>query len=192
MNVVIIKGHPNKKSYNYAIAESFKKGCTKNTTHKIDAIDIIDFDFNLNIDFNKHDDQPIEQDILTAQEKIKQADHIVWIYPLWWGTMPALLKGFIDRVFTPGFAFKYREDGSGKWDKLLTGKTSEIICTIDYPIWALKWVYAEAGVKVMRNMILKFCGIKTKRTTYLGPIINSTPEQREKWLLQIEKLASRF
>jgi putative NADPH-quinone reductase len=127
----------------------------------------------------------MEADLITAQEKIKTADHIVWIYPLWWGMMPAIMKGFIDRVFVPGFAFKYHQNSS-KWDKLLKGKTTEIICTLDYPVFVFKLFFGEGGVKVMRKMVLDFCGLKTTKTTYIGQIKPSTPEQRKEWLHKVE------
>jgi putative NADPH-quinone reductase len=76
----------------------------------------------------------LEPDLLAAWEKILWAEHLVWIYPIWWGSMPAILKGFIDRLFLLGFAFKKKEN-SVWWDKLLTGKSARIITTLDQPKW---------------------------------------------------------
>ena len=78
--------------------------------------------------------QELETDPVHAQELIKWADHLVFVYPLWWATMPALLKGFLDRTLLPDFAFKYRPN-SPFWDKDLTGKTARMIITMDAPVW---------------------------------------------------------
>ncbi|MBI3138635.1 MAG: NAD(P)H-dependent oxidoreductase [Sphingobacteriales bacterium] len=184
--ILIINGHPNTESYNYALQASFKKGLLSSGKHSLAEINVAELSFYPNLDKGYSTGMEMEPDLIDAQRKIKEADHIVWIFPLWWGTMPALLKGFIDRVFVPGFAFKYRS-GSSLWDKLLKGKTTEIICTIDYPVFIFKLFFSEGGVKVMRKMVLGFCGLKTVRTTYIGPIKPSRPEQRKKWLEKVEK-----
>ena len=78
--------------------------------------------------------QPLEPDLLDAQASITWAQHLVWVYPIWWGGLPALLKGFLDRIFLPGFAFKYRPN-SALWDRLLTGRSAELLVTMDSPPW---------------------------------------------------------
>lgn len=184
--ILIINGHPNLNSFNYAIHEAYLTGLKLNGNTIISEIKIAEMAFDINVQKARAAVQ-IEQDIKDAQLKIEAADHIVWIYPLWWGMMPALLKGFIDRVLTPGFAFNYTS--KGKIEKLMTGKTTEIICTLDYPIFIFKTLFNGGGVKVMRKMILNFCGFKNSKTTYIGPIIKSTPAQREKWLSNIKNYA---
>ncbi len=118
---------------------------------------------------------------MDSQKKILWADHIVWIYPVWWGSVPALLKGFLDRVLIPGFAFKKRE-GSVWWDKFLTGRTSRIISTMDQPAWYFWLVYGEPSNRMMKRTVLEFCGIKPVEVTSIGPIRMSTEKFREKWL----------
>ncbi len=184
--ILIINGHPNTESYNYALHHSFKKGILAAGRHSVAEINVAELEFYPNLDKGYSTGVEMEPGLIDAQRKIKEADHIVWIFPLWWGTVPALLKGFIDRVFVPGFAFKYRS-GSSLWDKLLKGKTTEIICTIDYPVFIFRIFFGGGGVKVMRKMVLGFCGLKTVRTTYFGPIKPSRPEQRKKWLEKVEK-----
>eukprot|EP01042_Synura_sphagnicola_P007717 gene7717-9883_t len=103
--------------------------------------------------------QPLEPDLLAAQADISWAHHLVWVYPIWWGAMPALLKGFIDRVLLPGYAFKYRK-GSSLWDKLLTGRSAELLVTMDSPPWYFRWVTRMPGHQQMKKAILEFCGIR--------------------------------
>lgn len=183
--ILIINGHPNPDSFNYALHKAYKNGVLTKGEHSIDEINVAELYFNPNLSKGYSTGVTMEADLITAQEKIRAADHIVWIYPLWWGMMPAILKGFIDRVFVAGFAFKYHTNSS-KWDKLLKGKTTEIICTLDYPVLIFKLFFGEGGVKVMRKMVLDFCGLKTTKTTYIGPIKPSKTEQRNAWLSKVE------
>lgn len=191
MKILIINGHPNPDSFNYALHKAYKSGVLASNKHSIEEINVADLEFNLNLSKGYSTGITMESDLISAQAKIKSADHIVWIYPLWWGMMPAILKGFIDRVFVPGFAFKYH-DNSSKWDKLLKGKTTEIICTLDYPVLIFKLFFGEGGVKVMRKMVLDFCGLKTTKTTYIGPIKPSKSEQRTQWLDKVKQLGVKL
>lgn len=129
----------------------------------------------------------LEPDLLAAQEHIRWANHLVWIYPVWWGSLPALLKGFIDRVFLPGFAFRKREN-SVWWDKLLTGKSARIISTLDQPAWYYWLVYRRPSHHAMKQLTLHFSGIRPVRTTTIGPLRLSTDTYRQKWLTTIEQL----
>jgi NAD(P)H dehydrogenase (quinone) len=97
--------------------------------------------------------------------------------------MPALLKGFIERVFLPGFAFEYREN-SPFWDRLLTGRSAHLLVTMDAPPWYYRWAYRMPGHNQMKRMILEFSGIKPVKITSFGPMRGSTDRLRKKWLAQ--------
>ena len=125
--------------------------------------------------------QELEPDLLAAQAAVTWAQHIVFVYPTWWGGMPALLKGFIDRVFLPGFAFRYRED-SPFWDRLLTGRSAHLLVTMDTPPWYYRLVYRMPGHNQMKRTILEFSGIKPVAVSSFGPVKGSSQQQREKWL----------
>lgn len=129
----------------------------------------------------------MEPDLLKAFEKIKKADHLVFVHPVWWGGLPAIMKGFIDRVFLPGLTFKYREN-SIWWDKLLVGKTARIITTLDQPSWYYKFVYGSPSVNQLKKSILEFCGVKPVSVTYIENVKTSTPEQRDKWIKLVNNL----
>jgi putative NADPH-quinone reductase len=189
-NILIINGHPNAESFNAALVESYKKGALQSGA-KISEINIRDLKFNPNLEYGYSKRMELEPDLLEAWKKMNDAHHIVFVFPMWWGFTPAILKGFFDRMLLPGFAFKYREN-SMLWDKLLKGKTAHIICTTDYPIFYYKWILGESGIKTIRKMILGFCGIKTTRTTYVGPIRNSTGDFRAKNLNKIESLGIKL
>lgn len=127
--ILIINGHPNAGSFCAALAEHYKTGAA-NSGAEVKEIIIRDLVFDPNLKFGYGQRVELEADLLVAQEKIKWADHLVWVHPVWWGGVPAITKGFIDRLFLPGFAFRYREN-SVWWDKLLTDKTAHIITTLD-------------------------------------------------------------
>jgi putative NADPH-quinone reductase len=112
---------------------------------------------------------------------------LVWIHPVWWGGLPAITKGFIDRLFLPEFTFRYREN-SIWWDKLLTGKSAHIITTLDQPGWFYRWYYSQPSVNQLKKSTLEFCGVKPIKVTYLGPIKSSNDKKRQEWLKAVEKL----
>jgi NAD(P)H dehydrogenase (quinone) len=184
---LIINCHPNKESYNFAIVDAYKKGA-KNSSDVIEEIVIADLKFNPILEFGYQKRTELEPDLLLAWDKIKKAEHIVIVMPIWWGGIPGIAKCFFDRLFLPGMAFQYREN-SPWWDKLLKGKTAHIIATMDTPTWYYRLVYSNAGIKQLKNNILEFCGIKVIKTTTISPIKNSTIEFRERWLNKIEQLA---
>jgi putative NADPH-quinone reductase len=125
-----------------------------------------------------------------AQEMIRWADHLVFFYPNWWSTFPALLKGFIDRTFLPGFAFKYRT-GNRTPEKLLTGKSARLIVTMDNSPWYYRWVLKQPGHNAMKRGTLQFCGINPVRITTVGPVKTSSEKTRQKWLRSISRLGER-
>jgi len=185
--ILIINGHPNKESFSFGIAESYKKGSQQNNNAEIKEIVVAELQFNPNLEFGYQKRTELEPDLLDAWEKIKWADHLVWVHPVWWGGLPAITKGFIDRLFLPGFAFQPREN-SIFWDKLLKGKTAHIITTLDQPGWYYWLMTGKPSVNQLKKATLEFCGIKPVRVTYIGIIKTSNDDLRKKWLRKIEKL----
>ncbi len=187
--IAIINGHPNKESFNFGVAEAYKKGATEEGA-EIKEIIITDLNFNPNLQFGYQKRMELEPDLLKAWEIIQWADHLVWVHPVWWGGLPALMKGFIDRLFLPGFAYKYKEN-SVWWDKLLKGKTAHIITTLDQPGWYYRLMYGRPSVNQLKKSTLEFCGIKPVKVTYLGIIRDSKEEQRKTWLKKAESLGRK-
>ncbi|MDP1802305.1 MAG: NAD(P)H-dependent oxidoreductase [Bacteroidota bacterium] len=184
--ILIINGHPKKDSFCNSLCEAYK------TSAKIAGNDVIllnlhELDFNLNLQMGYSKQSTIEPDIQFAQEKIKWAQHIVIVHPVWWGSVPALLKGFFDTTLLPGFAFKYRDKGV-LWDKLLAGRTARIIYTTDTPIWIYRYFFNSPSVNQVKKRTLAFCGIDPVKVTAIGPIRKSKMEFRAKWIEKIEAL----
>jgi putative NADPH-quinone reductase len=182
-NILIINGHPNPASFNFALAEAYKKGALKSDA-KVETITIANLKFNPNLQFGYQKRTELEPDLLESWEKIKRADHLVWIHPVWWGGLPAITKGFIDRLFLPGMAFQYREN-SVWWDKLLKGKTAHIITTVDQPGWYYRLFFGRPSVNQLRKSTLEFCGVKPVKVSYIGVIKTSNSNQKEKWLTTV-------
>lgn len=189
-NILVINGHPDAQSFCLALSDAYIKGASTSNA-QIRSIDVSKIKFDPNLKFGYRKRTELEDDLIEAQKLIRWADHLVFVYPTWWGAMPAILKGFIDRVFLPGFAFKYREN-SPLWDKLLSGKSAHLIVTSDTPSWYNKLVYKNAGYNLMKRNILKFCGIKPVRVTEIGPVKGSSDELRTKWLAKVNQLGSKL
>ncbi|TDX12701.1 NAD(P)H-dependent oxidoreductase [Flavobacterium sp. S87F.05.LMB.W.Kidney.N] len=187
--ILIINGHPNPDSFNFGIAESYKNGAEASGA-VIETITIASLDFNPNLKFGYQKRTELEPDLLESWDKIKRADHLVWIHPVWWGGLPAITKGFIDRLFLPGMAFQYREN-SVWWDKLLKGKTAHIITTLDQPSWYYRFVYGRPSVNQLKNSTLEFCGVKPVKVSYIGVIKGSKEKQRKKWLDKVYNFGIR-
>ncbi|WBV53890.1 NAD(P)H-dependent oxidoreductase [Chryseobacterium gambrini] len=188
--ILIINGHPNKDSFNFGIAKAYQDGALQSGA-EVKEIVIADLNFNPNLQFGYQKRMELEPDLVKAWEKIQWADHLVWIHPVWWGGLPAITKGFIDRLFLPGFAFKYREN-SVWWDKLLKGKTAHIITTLDQPRLYYRFFFGRPSVNQLRKSVLEFCGVKPVKVTYIGIIKTSDIKQRKIWLEQIRLLAKKL
>ncbi|WP_248925255.1 NAD(P)H-dependent oxidoreductase [Paenibacillus hamazuiensis] len=190
MKILVIIGHPDPESYCSALARAYIEGASSRTD-RVRAIDLSQIAFDPNLKYGYRKRTELEEELQKAQESILWADHLVFVYPTWWGTMPAVLKGFFDRVFLPGFAYKYRED-SPLWDRLLKGKSARLIVTMDTPSWYNRLIYRHAGHRVMKNNILHFCGIKPVRITEISPINSSSESQRASWLQKVRRLGAEL
>ncbi|MGX4586405.1 NAD(P)H-dependent oxidoreductase [Paenibacillus chitinolyticus] len=189
--VLIIQGHPDRESYCSALAESYRKGAAA-AGAEIRFVQISDLDFNPNLAYGYRKRTELEPDLLGIQESIRWANHVVFVYPTWWWTMPALLKGMIDRVFLSGFAFKYKSKDSITWDKLLKGKSARLIVTMDTPVWYYQTIGGSPGHKAMKKGTLEFSGFKPVRVTTLGSLKLSTADKRKSWLNKAEKLGRKL
>lgn len=187
--IAIINGHPNKDSFNFGVTEAYRLGASE-AGAEVREIVIRDLNFNPNLQFGYQKRMELEPDLIKAWEIIQWADHLVWVHPVWWGGFPAIMKGFIDRLFLPGMAYKYREN-SVWWDKLLKGKTAHIITTLDQPGWYYRLFFGRPSVNQLRKSILEYCGVKPVKVTYVGIIRNSKDEQRAQWLRKVKELGKK-
>lgn len=187
--IALINAHPDAASFNSALAEAYTKGAAQSGA-EIRTITIRELDFNPNLQFGYRKRMDLEPDLVTSWETVQWADHLVWLHPVWWGGLPAIAKGFIDRLFLPGLAFKYREN-SVWWDKLLKGKTAHIITTMDQPGWYYRLVFGRPSINQLKKSTLEFCGVKPVKVTTIGIIKTADEQQRKKWLSKVYKLGKQ-
>ncbi|WP_028890112.1 NAD(P)H-dependent oxidoreductase [Tenacibaculum ovolyticum] len=188
--ILIINGHPDKESFNYALSAAYIKGVNK-TDAELTQINISDLDFNPNLRFGYRKRMELEPDLVDAIDKIKKADHIVWIFPIWWGGYPALMKGFIDRTFLPGVTFQPIE-GKPLPKKLLKGKSARLIITSDTPKWYDFLIMKRPAINQFKKGTLQFCGINPVKVTFISVIKDSTLNFREKWLKKVVLLGEKM
>lgn len=184
--IVIIQAHPNHASFNFGLGDAYKRGAVA-AGAEVKKIVIADLHFNPNLQFGYQKKMEWEPDLVEAWEKIVWAEHLVWIHPVWWGGLPSSAKGFIDRIFLPGFAFRYRKD-SVFWDKLLKGRTARIITTLDQPGWYYWLKYGKPSVNQLKKSTLEFSGVSPVKVSCFGIIKTSTAEKRHRWMLKVEEL----
>lgn len=187
--ILIINGHPNANSFCNAIAVAYQNGSIAGG-HEVELLHVRDLEFTLDLGKWHSLKTELEPDLKKAQQLLTWANHIVVIHPVWWGSVPALLKGFFDRALTSGFAFKHREN-SHLWDKLLSGKTGHLIYTGDTPTWVYKLFYKAPSIHQVKKITLEYCGISPVKVTAIAPVRPSTPEFRKKWLAKIEETARK-
>lgn len=189
-NILIVNGHPEMKSLCTELALSYLKGAeAAGATCSI--IHLCQLDFDPLRHHHLKSNNLYEPDLQKVQDEIRKADHLVFVYPNWWGTYPALFKGFIDRVFLPGFAFNYRKK-SFHCDKLLSGKSARVIVTMNSPKWYYYLRYGQSGHISMRRNILGFCGIKPVRISSIGPVKIAREYRIRGWLRKVELLGRKM
>lgn len=189
MQILIINGHPDPESYNKALADAYREGALASGA-SVTQLNLFEMDFNPVLKFGYRQRTELEPDLVRAIELILQADHLVWVWPMWWYGTPALLKGFIDRTFLPGIAFEYVER-SPLPKKLLKGKTAHIIMTADTPRWYDYLLMGRPAINHFKKGVLEFCGISPVKVTYIAPMRNSQEAFRQKWLEKVRRLALR-
>lgn len=190
-NITIIQGHPDPSGtpFGYALASAYADGA-RAAGHTVRIIEVAQLDFELlrsKNDFYKGTPPP---SIRAAQEVIAWAEHLVFFYPLWLGEMPALLKGFLEQVARPGFAFEDSADEKmGK--KLLTGKSARIVVTMGMPALIYRWYFRAHGLKSMKRNILGFVGIAPIKDTLIGMIESGDAHKHTAWLEKMRTLGRK-
>lgn len=186
--ILVVQGHPDPASLCASLAKAYAESA-KSGGHEVRMLALPDLAFDPILRGGFSGTQPLEPDLVAAQASITWAEHIVIAYPVWWGAPPALLKGFIDRTFLPGFAFKYRPTGA-LWDKLLTGKSARLLVTADSPGWYLALVTGNPAVKVVKKSTLDFCGVSPVHVTLMPTVRRSKPDLRASWIEEARRLGA--
>ena len=189
-NILIINGHPAQESLSKSISQQYREWATT-YWHTIRYINITDLRIEDTLRFSHKKWAQIPSELEQCREDIDWAEHIVFIHPVWWSSMPAMMKWFIDIVFWPGFAYTYTKD-SPMPKKLLSEKTARIIITFDTPYILYRYFYHQPSVIQLRDRILWFCWIKTTWVTYLWSVRTKKEADIKKFLMKIKELWKKW
>ncbi len=186
--IVVIDGHPDPHAdrFMHALAKSYCDGA-RSAGHELRTILVSKLEFPLlrtAADFQSG--EPVEV-IRRCQKDLEWAEHLVILYPLWLGSMPARLKGFFEQLFRPGFAFAAAA-GKGLPKKLLKGKSARIVVTMGMPSLFYRWYYRAHSLKSLERNILAFCGIGPVRASMVGMVEGMSSARRGAWLEKLLKL----
>ena len=184
--IVIIQGHPDPRPSRFCrvLGDHYAQAAGA-AGHEVHLIDVAQLEFpflRTKDDFEKSVAPPSVQ---RAQTAVRRADHVVIIYPLWLGDVPALLKAFFEQLFRPGFAFKAA--GRGLPEKLLKGKSARVIVTMGMPAVFYRWYFRAHGLKNLKRNILGFCGFAPIAEDIIGMIEDENGARREAWLRKMEQ-----
>ena len=186
MQVLVLDGHPDTGRLVTHLLDRYQAALDGVPVNRVALRDLV---FASNLHRGYAEDQPLEPDLARLADLLAACDHLVIAFPLWWGGEPALVKGLIDRLLLPGFAFRYHRDDPF-WDRLLVGRSADLIVTMDTPPWYLRLVYGDPVGRRWRRQILGFCGFHPVRILRLGPTRQGgTPRRLALWEERIAKLA---
>jgi len=188
--ILLVQGHPDgdPKRLCRALGTAYADGA-QSAGHEVRHADVAALEFTVLRTQAEFDHGEPAPDIARAQEAVKWAEHVVFIYPLWLGTMPALLKAFLERLFGHGIA---PETDTEKWPfKLLAGRSARIIVTMGMPAFVYRWFFWAHSLKSFERCILRMVGIKPVRETLIGMVGNMTEKKASKLMEKMAALGRR-
>lgn len=187
--ILVIDGHPDPSAerYVHALCRAYYEGA-RLAGHELRSIIVSELQFPLLRSNEEFRSDHIPSVIRECQEAVAWAEHIVILYPLWLGDMPALLKGFLEQVLRPMFAFPDGPDGVGK---PLAGRSARIIVTMGMPAAVYRVYFAGHSLKALVRNILRFCGIGPIRSSVIGSVESMSQARRGKWLARVQELGRR-
>lgn len=178
-------GHPATDSLSHALMDAYESGA-QSMGAEIRRMTITDMRFDPNLANGYRQRQELEADLEAWRDNLVWCNHTCWAYPMWWGTMPAKMKGALDRALLPGFAFAYH-DNDPFWDRLMKGRSGEAILTADTPNWYDRLTSGAPARKQVKIKTMDFIGLKPVRTHYFAPAKTAKPEKIETWKRRVYK-----
>lgn len=185
--IAIIVGHSRRGTFCDAVAESYRRGALAGG-HEVDLLATAAMTFDPILHFGYEQIQPLEPDLQAALAVMLRADHLVIVFPLWLGTLPAILKGFLERVLQPDLVASSKQ---GRFVKVLKGKSARVVVTMGMPGFIYRWWYGAHALKMLKRNILSFMGVGPIRSTIYGNIEGMGHEGRSRCLAEIEAIGRR-
>ncbi len=190
--ILVLLGHPNKETLGGALADAYEAGA-RFAGHEVRRKNVGDLEFDPMLHKGYKVIQELEPDLKTLQEDIRWAEHVVILYPLWWSSMPALLKGMFDRMWLPAFAFRFIKSPSGKgtlgWNRLLKGRTARVVVTLKNQPWVERFMFGNYTSEIV-NAILRFSGFSV-RLTEIGSAEGMSERRYVSLLRKVERLGRK-
>lgn len=189
--IVIIQGHPDasQQHFCHALEESYVRGALA-AGHEIRRVQVAKLEFPLLRSQLEWEKGALPESLNEAQAAIKWAEHILFFFPLWLGDMPAMLKGFLEQVARPGFAFS----GEGKnpfAHQALKGRSARVVVTMGMPAAVYRWFFLAHSIKSLERNVLNFVGIKPVSETLIGSVGNMHAQKMQNWLEKMEQMGSK-
>ena len=189
-NIFIWVGHPRRTSLSHGLADAYETSAIA-AGAEVRRMNLSDMTFDTDLTEGYHSRKTLEPCLEKWRESTAWADHLVWLYPQWWGGMPAKMKGVVDRSFLPGFAMRYHDKGPW-WDRLLSGRSADIFMTSDAPIIFDSMSYGRAAKNQVEKTVLNFAGVKPRKTFQFGPVKTASAKQVDSWLTTASKRGERM
>lgn len=186
LRVLLIVGHPRPGSLSHALADAYE-AAARGAGATVERLDLDTRSFARDVVTPAIRQQAMEPDLRRAEALLAWAEHVVLVYPTWWGTMPGLLKSFLDRILRPGFAFVETDRTPSGYEGLLGGRTVHLITTMDTPRIVYRWIYGAPGHRALARATLGFCGMGPVRVTAFGPVRSATASERAGWIERVRR-----
>jgi putative NADPH-quinone reductase len=186
-NILLINGHPDAGNEHFcdAIAQKYSSAALA-AGHQIECINVNEIEFDLLQSKEDYDTQSPPEAIANVQRAVLEADHLVVVYPLWMGHMPALLKGLFEQLFRRDFAGERLDEA--KFRKLFRGRSARIIVTMGMPGYVYKWFFRAHTLKGLKRNILDFIGFKPVKATVIGDVYEGNDKELKLELREISRL----
>ncbi|RUW61084.1 NAD(P)H-dependent oxidoreductase [Mesorhizobium sp. M7A.F.Ca.US.008.03.1.1] len=190
--ILIVVGHPDPSPDRLCrgLAKAYGEAAEQ-SGHVVRRVDLAAIEFPILRTMQEFEHGAVPDDLKDAADAIVWAEHIVFVFPLWLGTMPAMLKAFLEQVMRPGTAFAYPEKGGGFTKTLLRGRSARVVVTMGMPPVLYRLWFLGHGIAGMRRSILHFVGIRPVRETLFGMVAGASDATRAKWIRQMRKLGER-
>lgn len=188
MNILIVNGNPDRGEprFSDALIDAYATAAAA-AGHMVETLNVAELDFPLLRSKESWEKAAPCPDIAAAQAALQRAQHMLLVYPLWLGDVPALLKAFLEQLLRPGFAFS-TIDGKGFPQRKLRGKSVRIVVTMGMPAVIYRWYFGAHSLKSLERNILAFCGFGPIRDTLIGNVESGDPRKRMKALRLLAQL----
>lgn len=194
MKVLVIVAHPNKASFNHAIALTCSKTLSDNG-HEVMVHDLYDEKFDAILPFDEFTkDAVLPLEVQRHCDEVARVDGIVIVHPNWWGQPPAILKGWVDRVIRPGVAYEFLEGDSGEGVPrgLLKAQSAIVFNTSNTGTSREQTVFGDPLQLIWENCVFGLCGVPNFHRRMFTIVVTSTEAQRRAWLAEVAAIINRF